>query len=212
MPWIIIATFVSYLIGSIPTAYIFGRVLEGIDIRKFGSGNVGATNAMRVLGKPVGITVLIIDVLKGFLPIVFLGNLLAPRVTSLPLGIIRIILGIACICGHNWTVFLGFKGGKGIATTLGVLWGLSLGIPALKLIIALTILTWVVVFLLARIISVASVITALALPIYTALLRQGKTLFFLSLILCFFAILRHKSNIQRVLQGKEPRLKFGKNP
>lgn len=112
MLWIIITICASYLLGSIPTAYIFGRLLKGIDIRDFGSGNVGATNALRVLGKPVGITVLIIDILKGVLAVALLGNLLSAKVSFLPPEILRVMSGLCAIAGHNWTIFLNFKGGK----------------------------------------------------------------------------------------------------
>lgn len=217
MLWIAFGIIISYILGSIPTAYIFGRLLKGIDIRKFGSGNVGATNALRVLGKKAGITVLVLDVLKGFIAVVFLGNIVSSRVMTghfLTAGgisfisdeLLRIILGISCICGHNWTIFLKFKGGKGIAATLGVLLGLSLKIAALKLILALVILTWFLIFMIARIVSVASVVSALSLPLYALIFRQSGILLTTSILLCFFVLLRHKSNLKRVLQGKEPRL------
>jgi len=188
---------ISYLLGSIPTAYIFGRLLKGIDIRKFGSGNIGATNALRVLGKGWGVAVLILDVLKGFVAVVFI---------PVPQDTLRIVLGLACICGHNWTIFLRFKGGKGIATTFGVLIGLSVKIIGLKLIVGLLILTWVAVFALTRIVSFASILTVIALPVYSILFKQSKILVFSGILLCIFALIRHKSNIKRIFQGKEPRL------
>jgi glycerol-3-phosphate acyltransferase PlsY len=206
MPWIIFAIAISYLIGSIPTAYIFGRVLKGIDIRNFGSGNVGATNAFRLLGKAPGITVLILDIIKGFVAVLFLGNFISLKVPTDYNSLFRIILGISCILGHNWTIFLGFKGGKGVATTLGVLLGLSIKIPGLKLIIGLLILTWLSVFIISRTVSLASVLASISLPIYMAIFRQSPTLIVLSILLCVFSILRHKSNIKRILEGKEPRL------
>jgi glycerol-3-phosphate acyltransferase PlsY len=211
MLWIILGIIVSYLIGSIPTAYIFGRLLKGIDIRRFGSGNVGATNALRVLGKGPGIAVLVLDILKGFLPVIFLGNFLDPRITFISDEVLRLILGLSCICGHNWTIFLGFKGGKGIATTFGVLLGLSLKITGLKLILGLVILTWLLIFIIVRIVSVASVLSGVALPIYIIIFKQPAILIFAGILLCLFIILRHKSNLTRVLQGKEPRLNFKKS-
>jgi glycerol-3-phosphate acyltransferase PlsY len=108
MPWIILGILVSYFIGSIPVAYLFGRLLKGIDIREFGSGNVGATNALRVLGKGAGITVLVLDILKGFIAVVFLGNFVAIK-AGIPEVTTRILLGLSCICGHNWTIFLRFE-------------------------------------------------------------------------------------------------------
>ena len=211
MLWIIPGIIVSYLIGSIPTAYIFGRLLKGIDIRRFGSGNVGATNALRVLGKGPGIAVLVLDILKGFLPVIFLGNFLRSRIAFIPDETLRLILGLSCICGHNWTAFLRFKGGKGIATTFGVLLGLSLKITGLKLILALVVLTWLITFLTVRIVSVASVLAGIALPIFTILLRQTRGLISASILLCIFIILRHRTNLKRVFQGREPRLKFKKS-
>ncbi len=206
MLWIILGITISYLLGSIPTAYIFGRLLKGIDIRRFGSGNIGATNALRVLGKGWGITVLLLDILKGFLAVVFLGDILALKTLFIPQDTLRIILGLICICGHNWTIFLNFKGGKGIATTLGVLLGLSVKIAGLKLVVGLLVLTWVIIFLLVRIVSFASVLTAIALPIYTTIFKQSKIVVFSSILLCIFALIRHKSNLKRIFQGKEPRL------
>lgn len=207
MLWIISGILISYLTGSIPTAYIFGRVLKGIDIRKFGSGNVGATNALRLLGKGPGIAVLILDILKGFLVVLFLGNFFAFKVTTLPDVTTRIILGLSCICGHNWTIFLGFKGGKGIATSLGVLFGLAAKISGLKIILALLIFIWLAIFFISRIVSVASVLSAMLLPVFMLLFKQPPTLTFLGFILAIFVVLRHRANLKRVFQGKEPRIK-----
>ncbi|MDP2938110.1 MAG: glycerol-3-phosphate 1-O-acyltransferase PlsY [Candidatus Omnitrophota bacterium] len=207
MLWIVLGILISYLIGSIPTAYIFGRVLKGIDIRKFGSGNVGATNALRVLGKPAGIAVLVLDILKGFVVVFFLGNIIVARITGIPDDITtRVLLGLSCICGHNWTIFLKLKGGKGMATTLGVLLGLTVKVAGLKLIFVMVILTWLVVFIITRIVSLASMISGIALPVYMFLLKQPSILIYSSVLLCIFIILRHKSNLKRLFQGKEPRL------
>jgi glycerol-3-phosphate acyltransferase PlsY len=203
MAWIIIGIVTSYLIGSIPTAYIFGRLLKGIDIRNFGSGNVGATNALRLLGPGPGITVLILDILKGFLAAVVLGDFIVVRTGVISSETLRIILSLSCIFGHNWTVFLGFKGGKGVATTLGALLGLAVKIVGLSKIVVFVVLTWLVIFVITRIVSVASVIAALSLPIYMVIFTQSKALIFFSLALTSFVVFRHKSNIKRVLQGKE---------
>lgn len=203
---ILFAIIISYLIGSIPTAYIFGRLLKGIDMRKYGSGNVGATNAWRVLGKTTGITVLVLDILKGYIPVVFLGSFLVSRISLADKAILPISLGLSCICGHNWTLFLGFKGGKGIATTLGILVGLSMQIPGLRLILILLILTWFFIFLITRIISAASVLTSIALPVFTVMFRQSIAVVSFSILLCVFSVIRHLPNLKRILQGKESRL------
>ena len=210
MLWIITGIIASYLIGSIPTAYIFGRLIKGIDIRKHGSGNVGATNALRVLGKKVGITVLILDILKGFITVVFLGNFISGNIPFLSGEEVRLILGISCICGHNWTIFLNFQGGKGIATTLGVLMGLAFKIGALKIILGILAIIWLAVFLILGIVSIASVFTAIALPILVILFGQTHVLISASILLCIFVIIRHKSNLKRFFKGQEPRLNFKK--
>jgi acyl phosphate:glycerol-3-phosphate acyltransferase len=208
MLWIPAGIIISYLIGSIPTAFIFGKALKGIDIRKFGSGNVGATNALRVLGKGAGVTVLALDILKGVVP-VLLAEIILARV-KLPADIFRILVGVSCICGHNWTVFLNFKGGKGIATTLGVLIGLALKTPGLGMILIQVILAWLLVFLLWRIVSLASIAGAVLLPLSAVVFKQSPVITLASLLLSFFVLLRHKTNIMRLFQGKEPRLSFGK--
>ena len=196
----------SYLIGSIPTAYIFCRLLKGIDIRKAGSGNVGATNAMRVLGKGWGIIVLFLDVLKGFLPVTVLGNNVGPGVGFISDELLRIILGLSCISGHNWTIFLGFKGGKGVATTLGVLIGLATMIAGLRLALALVIATWFVIFIVSRIVSISSIVSAITFPVYLIFLRQSHTLISAGIIFSIFIIFRHKANIKRLIRGEEKRL------
>lgn len=206
MPWIILVILISYLIGSIPTAYIFGRLLKGIDIRKFGSGNVGATNAWRVLGRVPGITILILDILKGFAAVFLLGNFIQPEITGMPEELMRILLGFACISGHNWTIFLQFKGGKGVATTLGVLLALQVVISSLRIVFGLVILTWLLVFIIVRIVSLASVISGISLPIYMFVFKQSKFFILSSVILAVFIILRHRANLKRFFQGKEPRL------
>ncbi len=210
MLWIVLGIIISYLLGSIPTAYIFGRVLKGIDIRKFGSGNVGATNAMRVLGKGPGILVLLFDALKGFVAVFFFGEILSLKVGFISGELIMIFLGLACISGHNWTIFLGFKGGKGMATTLGVLIGLAVQISGLKIVLGLAILIWLVVFIIIRIVSVASLISALALPVLMLAFGQSNALIALSFLLSALVILRHKTNIQRIFSGREPRINFKK--
>jgi len=212
MLWIIIGIITSYLVGSIPTAYIFGRLLKGIDIREHGSGNVGATNALRVLGKKTGITVLLLDIFKGFFTVVFIGNFVLLNTRIIPDDSLRVLLGIACICGHNWTVFLNFRGGKGIASTFGALIGLGLTISSLKLVLGLLILTWLLVFLILGIVSIASIITAIALPVFVFLFSPRPVLIFTSLLLCAFVIIRHKSNIKRFLKGEEKRLSWRKKP
>ena len=208
MLWTTAALLVSYLLGSIPTAYLFGKGLKGIDIRKIGSGNVGATNAMRALGRGPGITVLLLDILKGFIAVLFLGNYFVNKPVLLHGQNLRILMGLCCICGHNWTIFLQFKGGKGIATSFGVLLALSMKIAGLGVVMGLLILTWLVIFIISRIVSLASIASAIALPIFCFFFKQPMPLFWLSLLLSVFVIIRHKANLARIFKGEEPRLKF----
>lgn len=206
MLWIIIALIISYLLGSIPTAYIFVKLLKGQDIRNLGSGNVGATNASRVLGKPLGIMILLLDASKGFVTVFFIGSFLLLKTPAFGDEVSRLILGIAVILGHSWTVFLNFKGGKGVATTLGVLIGLSSAVPGLRIVIGLAFLTWVIVFAFTKIVSLASVIACACFPLYMLLFKQTTPLVIATSVIALFIIFRHKTNLQRLIQGKEKRL------
>jgi len=193
----------TYLIGAIPTAYIFGRLLKGIDIRKHGSGNVGATNAFRVLGKGPGSAVLIIDILKGIIPTVVIANLFGFKD---PLTLV--FIGLVAVAAHNWTVFLNFKGGKGIATSLGVLIGLTIQIPGLRPVLLIVLGVWLIIFLLVGYVSLASLFAAVALPISMVIVEAPFVLKVMSIVLCLFIVFRHRSNITRLLQGKENRVNF----
>lgn len=208
---IIIAIAVSYIIGSLPTAYILGKVLKGIDIRKHGSGNVGATNALRVLGTGPGLVVLLIDLFKGFVPTVFIADYLIAGKSILAPDTLRLLLGASSICGHNWTIFLDFNGGKGVATTLGMLLGLSLRVKGIGLIFCLVLAIWLMIFLISRMVSAASIISGLSLPVFMLIFKQQSVLVVFSLLLAVFLILRHKSNLKRILSGTEPRLSFKKS-
>ncbi len=206
MLWIFAGILISYLLGAIPTAYLFGRLLKGIDIRAHGSGNVGATNALRVLGKGPGIAVLLLDVLKGAVAVAVIGPMASARMPSFPQDVLLVVCGVVAICGHNWTVFLQFKGGKGVATSLGVLIGLAFRIPGMPLVILCVVATWGVVFLASRFVSLGSIIAAAALPIYIALFVQSKVILGAGILLALFVVFRHHANISRLLQGKEPRI------
>ncbi len=198
---IFLGMLLGYLIGSIPTAYIFGKMSKNIDIRQHGSGNVGATNVFRVLGKGPGIVVLLLDILKGVIAVALLPDLL-----GLTRILHRVILAFVVVCGHNWTIFLKFKGGKGIATSLGVLIGLTLKIAVIRPVLLWTILIWLACFLITRIISVSSILAATCLPIIMVLTSQEITIICLGGVFCIFVVLRHKANIRRLFAGKEPRV------
>jgi acyl phosphate:glycerol-3-phosphate acyltransferase len=204
MTWLLIGI-ISYLIGSIPSGYLVARS-QGVDIRQQGSRNIGATNVLRVMGKKWGYLVFFCDSFKGFLA-VKLGTLIAAHYLLSPvLG--GVIAAIACILGHNYTFWLGFKGGKGIATSSGVILALF---PIT--VICCVLVVWVVVFYAGKYVSLASIAAAVALPI-TAFLIVAKTgtefwtLFGFSVLIGALAVWRHQANIVRLMNGTESR--FGK--
>jgi acyl phosphate:glycerol-3-phosphate acyltransferase len=205
VPFIGIA-FLGYLLGSIPTGYLAGRI-AGVDIRKTGSGNIGATNVVRTLGKRYGYPVFAIDVLKG-LTAVIISTALARHLDLTPRGmqIFGITAGVCCVLGHSFTVWLKFKGGKGVATSIGVIFGLT---PLAALIV---IGVWIVTFELTRYVSVASMIAAAALPIAVVLLSRhvqsdNAVLVYFSVFLTAVIVLRHRANLVRLIRGTEPRFR-----
>ena len=201
---LLIGIIIAYLIGSIPTAYIFGKLFKGIDIRKFGSGNVGATNAFRVIGRLPGLIVLALDILKGYVCATYIA---AFFMYISPMGrpeLYRVLTGMAAIAGHNWPVFLKFKGGKGVATSAGVVIGL---IPK---IFWLGFLVWTMVFFVTGYVSLASILASLSVPILTLVFGEPiEVVIFLSL-LCLVITYRHKSNIRRLRDGEERRISLFK--
>lgn len=201
-----LALILSYLIGSIPTAYLFGWFCKGIDIRQHGSGNIGATNAFRVLGKGLGSLVLALDILKGIAATVVLPVLLGmPDQVGL-----YVLLGLVAVAGHNWTCFLQFKGGKGIATSLGVLIGLTINIASIRPVLAATVFSWLIVFLISGIVSLSSIVAAVILPLSMVMTDQPFSLVSLGAVFCVFVVVRHRPNIKRLFSGKEPRVHFSR--
>jgi glycerol-3-phosphate acyltransferase PlsY len=198
-----ISAVLAYLIGSIPVAYIFGRVLKNLDIREHGSGNMGATNAFRVLGRGPGVAVLILDIIKGIIPVTLLANIF-----GLQDALSLVIIAVAAVAGHNWTVFLGFKGGKGMATTLGVLIGLAIQFQVLRIILLLVTVTWLALFLLFGFVSLASLVAAVLFPILMVAFLEPLPLVIMSIVLCVFIVFRHSSNIKRLARGQENRVSF----
>jgi glycerol-3-phosphate acyltransferase PlsY len=193
-----IATILTcYLLGSIPTGYLAGR-WRGVDIRQVGSGNIGATNVLRTLGKTAGIVVLAVDALKGFVACRYIPLL----VTHSPSENLRIVAGLAAILGHNYTCWLRFKGGKGVATSGGVLLGW------LPLAFATILAVWLAVFISSRYVSLASMIAAIALPFAAWVWGGSARMVFIAALVGGLTIYKHRSNIQRLLNGTEHR--FGK--
>lgn len=197
-----VTVLVAYFLGSIPTGFLVGK-LRGIDVRKIGSGNIGATNVMRIVGKPAGIFVLVMDGLKGFAACAWVTDLiLAAFNGDAPAGAesVRIVAGIAVLLGHNFTYWLKFRGGKGIATSAGVLAALA---PwALIIILAV----WLVIFGVTKYVSLASIAAALTLPLATWLTGGSIVMIIVTAFMMALAIYKHRANIQRLLQGTEHRI------
>lgn len=195
----IASALISYLLGSIPTGFLWGKA-RGIDIRTVGSGNIGATNVMRALGKGPGLAVLLLDAAKGFLP-VFAAPRLLPHLDR---NALQILCCLSVIAGHNWTCWLKFKGGKGIATSAGALLAL------LPWALACALAVWGIVFGISRYVSLASIAAAVAVPVATWLIEKDTTLMIFTTVLALVAIYKHRSNIQRLLAGTENRVGAGK--
>lgn len=202
---IFVMILLSYLVGSFPTSIIVGKLLRGIDIREHGSGNAGGTNVFRVLGPGPGIFVMAFDVFKGFAATFWISRLAAGTLDS---GLLMLMAGCAAIIGHIWTVFAGFRGGKGVGTAAGMMLALY---PAA---LGICLLVFLLVFLLTRIVSVSSMSGAVALPIVLTIFRYvlhipvKNSLYVFSFFAAALIIFTHRSNIKRLLNGTENR--FGK--
>ena len=185
----------SYFFGAIPSGVWIGKIFKNIDVRDYGSKNSGATNSYRVLGAKLGIAVLIIDVLKGFIPL-YIASKFNLKYNDL------VILGLVAILAHTFSCFISFKGGKGVATSLGVFLFLA---PVITLIL---IVIFILVVYFTKYISLGSITAAFLLPIFTFFTHRDTYLFTLSVVIAIFVIYRHKTNISRLLSGTENKFKF----
>ena len=184
-----------YLIGAIPFGYLICKIFKNIDIRKFGSGNIGATNVYRVCGLKLGLPVLILDILKGFIP-VYIGKILK---FSNPLILIG---GILSILGHSFSIFLKGKGGKGVSTSFGVVIGLF-PLPAF-----FSFVLWLIVVFLTKYVSLASISGALLLPFSVYIFTRDIFLSSIGILIFLFILYTHRENIKRLLNKKENRIIF----
>ena len=201
----ILLAVIAYLIGSVPTSVWIGKWLYDVDVRKHGSGNSGATNSLRILGKKVGIIVLVIDILKGWLAV---GIVIF---SSYPPGSIQrihleVILASAAIIGHILPVYAGFKGGKGVATGLGIILAFS------PLVALLCILIFAVVFFTSHFVSLASMLGSLSFPIWMTVLSkmQYKWVVAFTIFLPLLVIFMHRKNIVRLIKGNESKIQLFK--
>ena len=192
----------AYLLGSVPTGFLVAHA-KGVDIRAVGSGNIGATNVLRTLGKPAGIFVLFVDALKGWVAVVLMTRLVLQAfglgADGARLEVCQIIAALCAILGHNYTCWLNFKGGKGIATSAGVLLAL---VPWALIVIFVV---WIVVFTVTRYVSLGSLAASAALPFASWATHESLTKVIVTGAMAALAIYKHKGNIQRLLSGTEPR-------
>lgn len=193
----VVAAAVSYLLGSIPNGLILGKAIWGVDLRQHGSKNIGATNAWRTIGKAGGISIFVLDFLKGAIS-AYLGLHLGGSELA------GVLCGILAIAGHSWSVFLAFKGGKGVATGLGVIAALM---PEVTLIVFVV---WFAIVYFTGYVSLGSIVGAALVPILTLFFGLHTEFLILGLIAAVFIIYRHKSNIERLLNGTESKIKAAK--
>jgi acyl phosphate:glycerol-3-phosphate acyltransferase len=201
----LVSVFAAYLLGAVPTSYLAGRLLRGIDLRRHGSGNLGATNVFRTLGVTPAVAVLTLDILKGFCAAFWLTGWFALDGNQVALGM---VLGFAAIAGHVFSPFVRFRGGKGVATAAGVF--LALAPKAL----GICVVVWAALMALSRIVSVASLGAALALPVALFLTTSGSgaeswLLRGFGILISAAVIVTHRSNIVRLARGEEKRLSRG---
>ncbi|MCP5062626.1 MAG: glycerol-3-phosphate 1-O-acyltransferase PlsY [Ignavibacteriae bacterium] len=208
----------SYLVGSIPTSIVLTKAIKGVDVRDYGSGNAGGTNVSRVLGKRFGLLVVILDALKGVFAVViisrlYLGSFPFPNTTPFDdFTLVQFIAGITAVVGHIWTVFAGFKGGKGIATGLGVF----ISILTLDMLIGLGV--FVIVTFVSKYVSLASISAAITVP-FMLIIRENifgvdipsyGTVLPFAFLLTLLVIYTHRANIGRLIQGNESKISFSK--
>jgi glycerol-3-phosphate acyltransferase PlsY len=203
---IVILGAVAYLLGSIPSAVWIGKSFYGVDVREHGSGNAGTTNVLRVLGAKAALPVFVVDTLKGLLAV--LTVYLIPEVdhSTEIFGIVKIAYGLLAVIGHMYPVFAGFRGGKGVATTLGI----AIAIQPLGALIALGV--FIVVFAATRYVSLSSLCAGLSFPLVAVFLLDEQMLsvrIFVALV-CFLLFYTHRKNIQRLINGVEPKTSFSK--
>lgn len=189
----------AFLLGAIPTAYWLGKWRKGVDLREHGSGNVGATNAFRVMGKLAGLFVLIVDAGKGALSVTLLPQIVK-QVSPIEDAWLTAILGVSVIAGHVWTPFLKFQGGKGVATSLGVF----LCLAPFSALTALGV--WIASLVAFRYISVSSMLAAFMLPLAMAISLKPFPFVLAASVACLVICYRHRPNVHRLLVGSENRL------
>ena len=198
----------AYLTGAFPSAVWVGKTFYKIDVREFGSGNAGATNTFRVLGKKAGIPVLIMDIFKGWLSVNYISFLTNFPQSEEAIFEVQLAFGIAAVIGHLFPVYTGFRGGKGIATLLGLLVGLN-PIAAIT-----SIVVFIIVFLISKYVSLGSILASVAFPVVVFFILDQKdvnsSLELFSVFVPILTLITHQKNIERLLRGEETKVKFDK--
>ena len=196
----ILILFPCYLLGSIPSSYIMGKLLRGIDLRQHGSGNLGAANTFRVLGAKAAVPVLLFDIGKGFLAVKLVSMFGIGGILQVLVGVLVVILG------HNYSIFVKFSGGKGVGTTAGAFLAMA------PVAVGICFLIWALILLIFRIVSVASMISALFLPVVILLVNRflesgtHSYIVIMSVVMATLVVYKHRSNIKRLAKGTEPRI------
>ena len=206
--YLLLLILTSYLLGSVPTSIIIGKIVRGIDIRDYGSGNAGGTNVFRVLGLKPALFVIFVDVFKGWFPASVLARIFFETQSIPDLGVVQILCGFSAVLGHTYTIFSRFKGGKGVGTLGGVMIALFPSVFLFCLVIAIT------TIILTGYVSLASIISSCSLPILLILLPPflglspaPLSIIIFSLLVPWFIIFTHRTNIQRLRNGKENQFK-----
>ena len=206
-PEIILFVLLAYLTGAFPSAVWVGKTFYNTDVREYGSGNAGATNTFRVLGKGAGIPVFLMDVLKGWLSVSYVNFISNADILSPELFFEnQLTFGIAAVIGHLFPIYTGFRGGKGIATMFGLLIGLQ------PLAAVFSFVVFVVVFMISKYVSLGSIIASLFFPIFVILVLGSinPSLNLFSIFIPILSLITHQKNIERLVRGKETKIKFGK--
>jgi glycerol-3-phosphate acyltransferase PlsY len=208
---LIVLIILAYLIGSIPTAILVSKGIYKKDVRQFGSKNAGATNVFRVLGWKPGLFVLLFDMFKGYFSTAVLADIIMKQSgMDVRIELFMMIAGFAAVFGHIWTIFAGFKGGKGVATGAGMLIGLAPGVVGICIVI------FILVFLVSRMVSLGSITAAVSFPVilWIEKLWMNKDIYqgilYFSILIPLLIIYTHRENIKRILNGTENKIEFGK--
>lgn len=201
---ILILSIFSYIFGSIPFGFIVSSGIKKADIRNFGSGNIGATNVVRVLGFKWGLLVFILDFLKGFIPVALVFVFFSQKTTVTNLA--SIIVALLAMAGHNWPLFLGFRGGKGVSTGIGTFMALAVNFSFIRIPILAALLGWLVIFLLFHIVGLASIVSFFLFFITSLLIGRVPLEFkLLSFVMFTFVVIRHKTNIRQLIEEHKVR-------